>query len=176
MDDDGRCPWGHDLAIGGCTSSYSHLYDLPVTYCAACRTARRRGAWAELDPAEQTTNQTAPQQGLALIAVPPSRRAGIGRIEVRLDRERLGYVGLALCSVERRAVIEEVEVGEPYRRHGFGRLLIAAAVARAPLYHWSTAAVPDGPARAFLAAVAPPAAIGEPFRCSHMRLAAGEPV
>lgn len=169
-----RCPWGHDLAIGGCIGSYSHFYYLSEYHCQACKASGRDGRWALIDPTRQATPDTASNSGLTLVATPPPQRAGVGRIQIRLDRSVLGDIDLSLCPVEQRAVIEHVRVDEQYRRHGFGRVLVAAALARAPHYTWSTTAVTNEHARAFWAAVAPPIAIGEPHWCSHMRIAAGQ--
>lgn len=169
-----RCPWGHDLAIGGRTGGYSHFYDLHDHHCRACRAAGRPGAWATIDPARQATPDTATGDGLELVAIPPAQRAGVGQIEIHLRRAVLGDIDLSLCRVEQRAVIEHIRVDETYRRYGFGRVLVAAALARAPRYHWSSTEITTDHARAFWAAVAPPIALGEPHWCSHMLIAAGK--
>jgi hypothetical protein len=85
----------------------------------------------------------------------------------------LGDIDLSLCAVDRRAGIEHVPVDEDYRRNAFGRLLVVAALSSAPSYR-STTTVTSDEARAFWAAVAPPAQVGGPAWCPHMRLAASK--
>ncbi|WP_246272163.1 GNAT family N-acetyltransferase [Amycolatopsis acididurans] len=168
-----HCPWGHDLRIGGRSSSYSHFLGTYVDSCNACRVARRNGDWVPIDPALQHPADTAPGKGIALVVVPPPVRAGVGHVRVHLNGTSIGDIDLSLCPVDQRAVIEQVRVDEDYRRHGFGRLLVAAALARAPHYTWSTTTVTAREARAFWAAVGEPTNIGEPHWCSHMRIASG---
>ena len=48
------------------------------------------------------------------------------------------------CVSCRTATLDYVQVAAGFRRFGFGRTLVAAAVARAPSYRW-TAPLPDGP-------------------------------
>ena len=58
------------------------------------------------------------------------------------------------CGRCRTATLDYVHVVAAYRRLGFGRTLVAAAVARAPSYRW-TAPLPDGPvAQSFRARIA----------------------
>nr|WP_285484349.1 GNAT family N-acetyltransferase [Amycolatopsis sp. NBRC 101858] len=60
----------------------------------------------------------------------------------------------SLCGRCRTATLAYVHVAAEYRRLGFGRTLVAAAVARAPSYRW-TAPLPDGPvAQSFRARIA----------------------
>jgi GNAT superfamily N-acetyltransferase len=75
----------------------------------------------------------------------------------------------------RRAVLEQVRVDEPHRRRGFGRVLVAAALALAPPndYQWSTTTVDDHVvAHAFWAAVGWPGQF-KPDYCTDMDRAAG---
>ncbi|WP_276209772.1 GNAT family N-acetyltransferase [Amycolatopsis vastitatis] len=77
-----------------------------------------------------------------------------GRIELHLDRTEVGAVTASLCASCRTATLDYVHVAAEYRRLGFGRALVAAAVARAPSYRW-TAPLPDGPvAQSFRARIA----------------------
>jgi GNAT superfamily N-acetyltransferase len=167
-----HCPWGHDLLIGGRTRSYSHFLCTHVEHCDACYAAGRRGEWIRVDPTRQHQTDTAPTWGLALVVIPPPVRAGVGQIRVHLEGVSVGDIDIALCAVDRRAVIEQVRVDEDYRRLGLGRLLVAAAISRAPRYDWSTTSVTTREARAFWAAVGEPTTIGEPHWCTHMRQAA----
>ncbi|WP_410575579.1 GNAT family N-acetyltransferase [Amycolatopsis sp. cmx-4-61] len=58
------------------------------------------------------------------------------------------------CASCRTATLDYVHVAAEYRRLGFGRTLVAAAVARAPSFRW-TAPLPDGPvAQSFRARIA----------------------
>jgi GNAT superfamily N-acetyltransferase len=72
-------------------------------------------------------------------------------------------------------VLEQVRVDPGHSRHGYGRVLVAAALALAPACDWSTTAVDqtDPVARAFWAAVNWPGQLGTPAYCSDMRRAAG---
>ena len=74
-------------------------------------------------------------------------------------------------------MLERVRVDERHRRFGFGRVLIAAALALAPTkeYRWSTAPFgrEDIVARAFWSAIRWPGHVGEANRCTDMERAAG---
>ncbi|MFJ9782618.1 hypothetical protein ACIRSS_23760 [Amycolatopsis sp. NPDC101161] len=73
-------------------------------------------------------------------------------------------------------MIGPVQVDSSYRRHGFGRVLVAAALARAAGYRWSTTAISESvSARAFCAALCWPDGVelSSPFYRSHMKLANG---
>lgn len=101
--DPDHCPWGHDLRIGGRTSSYSHFLHTYVDHCDSCRAAGRRGEWTILDPTQQHPAGAAPAVGLALVVIPPPVRAGVGQIQVRLNAQSIGDIDLSLCPVDRRA-------------------------------------------------------------------------
>lgn len=169
-----HCPWGHDMRIGGCNGSYSHFLATQTYSCDACRLAGRRdNGWVPIDPTCQHPADAAPDAGIALVVVPPPQRAAVGQIQARINGVTIGDIDVSLCSVEERAVIEQVRVDDGFRRYGFGSLLVAAALARAPRYAWSTTTVTSPEARAFWAAVGEPTNIGDPQWCSHMRVAAG---
>ncbi|MET8845976.1 hypothetical protein [Amycolatopsis sp. NPDC004625] len=60
----------------------------------------------------------------------------------------------SLCASCRTATLDYVHVAAEFRRLGFGRTLVARAVARAPSYRW-TAPLPAGPvAQLFRARIA----------------------
>lgn len=118
----------------------------------------------------------APAYGLALVRIPPAvPRSRVGQLQLRVDNVVRGDVDLAVCGPCRRAVLEQVRVDPAYTRRGYGRLLVAAAVAVAPEFAWSTTAVDQANpiARAFWAAVDWPGQLGTPAYCTDMRRAAG---
>jgi hypothetical protein len=61
--------------------------------------AESRASWCEIGPAVQYDTATAPDSGLVLVRVPPAVRAAPGRIELRLGRQILGDVDVALCPI-----------------------------------------------------------------------------
>ncbi|MFB9686030.1 GNAT family N-acetyltransferase [Amycolatopsis plumensis] len=143
---------GHrlDLDLYGKLKPYSHRYRLHGTLCEVCRgqegcepTARRLAEWAHLDVTVQHAPETAPGDGLVLVACPPAVGMLAGRIELHLDGVEVGAVTASPCASCRMATLDYVHVAVEYRRLGFGRTLVAAAVARAPAYRW-TAPLPDG--------------------------------
>jgi GNAT superfamily N-acetyltransferase len=71
-----------------------------------------------------------------------------------------------------RAVLEHVRVDEQHRRRGYGRVLVAAALALVPDdYSWSTTAINRTiVAKAFWATVGLPGPATSAY-CSHMRAA-----
>jgi ribosomal protein S18 acetylase RimI-like enzyme len=183
-DRDERCRNGHLIAVGGGSGGYHHLYELRDRTCNVCYGLGLPGhTWALLDPAEQYPVDATPRQALRLVirppvaAVPRSRvRAGVGTIALVFERAVVGEVGVSLCQVERRGVIEHVKVDPACRRRGYGRALIAAALTRGPGYTWSTASIGEHvEARAFWSALDPrePLALGVPAYCSHMIAANG---
>ncbi|MGV9365570.1 GNAT family N-acetyltransferase [Amycolatopsis sp. NPDC003731] len=157
------CLRGHrlDLDLYGKLKPYSHRYRLHGTLCEVCRAhegcepeARRLAEWAYLDVTVQHAPETAPGEGLALVARPPAGGMLAGRIELQLDGAEVGAVTASLCASCRTATLDYVHVAVEYRRLGFGRTLVAAAVARAAAYRW-TAPLPDGPvAQSFRARIA----------------------
>jgi GNAT superfamily N-acetyltransferase len=157
------CLRGHrlDLDLYDKLKPYSHRYRLHGTLCEVCRaqegcepTARRLAEWAHLDVTIQYAPGTASVDGLVLVAYPPAAGTLAGRIELHLDGTEVGAVTASLCASCRMATLDYVHVAAEYRRLGFGRTLVASAVARAPSYRW-TAPLPDGPvAQSFRARIA----------------------
>ncbi|HWD06704.1 MAG TPA: GNAT family N-acetyltransferase [Amycolatopsis sp.] len=155
------CLRGHHLDLYGKLKPYSHRYRLQGTLCEVCRVqerydpaTRRLAEWAHLDVEVQRTPATGPAEGLVLVAHPPAAGSLAGRIELRLDGVEVGAVTASLCVGCRAATLDYVHVTAEYRRLGFGRTLVAAAVARAPSFRW-TAPLPDGPvAQSFRARIA----------------------
>jgi GNAT superfamily N-acetyltransferase len=147
----------------------------PLVRCPGCyAVCARSNAWVPVlvDPHRQRAEPVA--DTICLTAAAGPRPAAAGRIALCADRRPVGHVDVAFCAACRRAVIETVHVDEAMRRHGIGRVLVAAAWARAPGYSWSTAhpdPADDGTARAFWAGLNWSGA-GAPQRCHCMHLAA----
>jgi GNAT superfamily N-acetyltransferase len=108
---------------------------------------------------------------------PAEPRGGIGRLQLRIDGDTLADLDLAICGPCRRAVLEQVRVDEDHRRFGYGRVLVAAALALAPPseYSWSTTTIrhDDIVVRAFWSSVDWPGTLGDPHYCTDMERAAG---
>ncbi|MET8848510.1 GNAT family N-acetyltransferase [Amycolatopsis sp. NPDC004625] len=157
------CLRGHrlDQDLYAKLKPYSHRYRLHGTLCEVCRAqegcepaARRLAEWAHLDVTTQHPAAAVPDDGLVLVAHPPAAGTVAGRIALHLDGVEVGAVIASPCTICRTATLDYVHVAAEYRRLGFGRTLVAAAVARAPLYRW-TAPLPDGPvAQSFRARIA----------------------
>ncbi|UJW36889.1 hypothetical protein L3Q67_45300 (plasmid) [Saccharothrix sp. AJ9571] len=169
-----RCPAGHQLGVAGPNNGWSHLLRRHEYCCDLCRElGSTRWSWCPVDVTEQHTQEAAPHTGLALVQVPPPRWAGSGQLRLQLGEGTgtpavLGTATLALCSVDRRAVLQAVEVNERWRRRGVGRVLLAAAAALGTGYSWSTRPIPrDLAARAFWARVGPADWPAPPAYCSH---------
>jgi GNAT superfamily N-acetyltransferase len=147
----------------GMTQPYSHRYRLHSILCETCRriealdpAERRLAEWAHLDITAQHPPDTAPQQGLVLVAHPPPGRDLTGRIELVLDGAVVGTLALTCCPACRVATLDYVSVVAGYRRLGYGRTLVAAAHARTTGYR-RTAPLPDGAvAQAFRARISYP--------------------
>ncbi|WP_143104795.1 GNAT family N-acetyltransferase [Amycolatopsis regifaucium] len=78
----------------------------------------------------------------------------IGFVQLRLGHTIFGEVGFSLCGTDRRALLVHVEVEEKHRRRGAGRVLVAAAVVRAPRCEWTMFPIGEDPvAVAFWASV-----------------------
>lgn len=170
-----RCLRGHSLAVGGASAGWSHAYGLPTVTCEVCYTRRdSKATWCLLDPTVQYSAGQAPDLGLVLVTLPPARRrAGIGRIELRWDRQPVGAVWLAICAPCRRAVLTDLRVEPDRRRLGYGSVLVEAATALASpaAYRWSTTALPDSPeVLAFWATIGGFPGLGEPEPCSDIHL------
>jgi len=174
-----RCLRGHDLSIAGAGASYHHLYGVTELTCNVCDVLRDPlASWCLVDPAVQHTAATAPRDGLALVRIPPTvPRGGVGQLQLRIEGDALGDLDLAVCSPCRRAVLEQVRVDEGHRRMGYGRVLVAAALALAPPaeYRWSTTKINrnDIIARAFWSGIDWPGGQDGPDYCTDMERAAG---
>ena len=174
-----RCPRSHDLAVAGALRTFHHLYGVDEITCNVCYALRDPLAtWCPVDPAVQYAEADAPQDRFAIVRIPPTvPRGGIGQLQLRIDGDMLGDLRLAVCGPCRRAVLECVRVDEQHRRFGFGRVLVAAALALAPPseYRWSRTHVDraDIVAQAFWSSVDWPGQVGEPERCTDMERAAG---
>jgi hypothetical protein len=170
-----ECLRGHDLAIATAKSGYHHWYALTEITCGACYAlGDPLASWCLVDPAQQYDAGTAPCSGLALVRIPPAVRGGVGQLELWIDGATQAGIGLAVCGPCRRAVIEEVRADVP--RRGYGRVLVAAALALAPptTYRWSTRRLPDDPViRAFWAGISWPGRLDQPDHCTDMDRAAG---
>ncbi|MQA10529.1 MAG: GNAT family N-acetyltransferase [Pseudonocardiaceae bacterium] len=171
------CLRGHRLQIAGVTGRYSHYYRLTDITCEVCYALKDPLAtWYLIDPTEQYSAEDADTMGLVLVLIPPAMRGGLGHIELWLGGVSVGDIDLRACGPCRRAVLEHVRVDEKYRRMGYGRVLVAAAVARAPGYSWSTTTMDTSLAtRAFWAAVGdqvPGDIGGPPNYCTDMLRAA----
>ncbi len=157
------CLRGHrlDLDLYDKLMPYSHRYRLHGTLCEVCRAqegcdpaARRLAEWAHLDVTVQHASDADPGDGLVLVAHPPAAGTLAGRIELRLDGAEVGVVTASPCASCQTATLDYVHVAAEYRRLGFGRTLVAAAIAREPSYRW-TAPLPEGPvAQSFRARIA----------------------
>ena len=178
-----HCPRGHRLAVGGATEGWSHFYDLPLHGCNVCQELTPEAAsWCQFDPdpARQVlagSREAEAGGGLCLVVHPPRMRGGVGQIALHLQRHVIGDIDVALCGPCRVGVIEHVRVDPEHRRRGYGRVLVAGALARGSGFQWSTTAVEDtATARAFWAAVADPAVLelGTARSCTDMRIAAGQ--
>jgi hypothetical protein len=103
-------------------------------------------------------------------------RAGVGRIELRLNSHQVGDIDMVLCPIERRAVFEHIRVDAEHRCLGYNRTLVAAALTLGTGYDWSMTAINSNSieAKAFWASVGLPGPT-VPAYCSHMRQAAGMP-
>jgi GNAT superfamily N-acetyltransferase len=171
------CLRGHDLTIGGHLNGWSHHYQLDTQSCSVCWELQdERAGWCLADPVHQYTADTAPTSGLVLVRIPPAARGGLGQLQLRIDGVPHADLDLAVCGPCRRAVLEHVRVDESHRRQGYGRLLVAAALAFAPPgdYAWSTTKVDDTPvARAFWAGIGWPGELGNPRPCTDMDRATG---
>ncbi len=145
------CLRGHDLAIARGRSGYNRRYGLTEITCNACYAlGDPLASWCLVDPTRQYGLTTAPTSGLVLVRIPPTTRGGVGQIALWIDGVAQADIDLAICGPCQRAVIEQVR--SDVQRRGYGRVLVAAALTRAPpsQYRWSTTRIANNPvARAF---------------------------
>ncbi|UMP00033.1 hypothetical protein [Amycolatopsis sp. EV170708-02-1] len=100
-----------------------------------------------IDPAAapDVTEEQADEYGLRLVLMRPVTAAGIGAIQLHLRRTIFGEIRFSLCGIDRRAILVHIEVEKKHRRRGAGRVLVAAAAARAPRYDWTTLPIGQDP-------------------------------
>ncbi|WP_284747664.1 GNAT family N-acetyltransferase [Amycolatopsis sp. RTGN1] len=139
-----------DLDLDDKLAPYSHRYKLHGTLCEVCRaqegldpSEHRLAEWVHLDVAAQYTPEMAPGAGLVVVVHQPPAGTLSGRIELRLDGREVATATASICGSCRTATLDYVHVTAEHRRLGYGRTLVAAAVARAPGYRW-TAPLPRG--------------------------------
>jgi len=172
-----QCPRGHSSRIARVLLGYSHIYRAHTVTCRVCQELHHEPAtWCLADPAAQVRESTG--RGLELVVTPPPMRGGVGQIALYVDQSRLADVDLMICAPCRQAALAQIRVDQEVRRRGYGRLLIAAALVRAPAdqYRWSTTTTVDTvEARAFWSRVSFPITghHGEAQYCTDMRIAAG---
>ncbi|MEU8637689.1 GNAT family N-acetyltransferase [Amycolatopsis sp. NPDC048633] len=157
------CLRGHrlDLGLYEKLAPYSHRYRLHATLCEVCRaleacdpSERRLAEWAHLDIASQRTTAAAVGDGLVIVVRSPAPGTLAGQVALHLDGSQVASATLSICVPCQVATLDYVHVVASYRRLGYGRTLVAAAVTRAPSYRW-TAPLPDGPvAQSFRARIA----------------------
>jgi GNAT superfamily N-acetyltransferase len=171
------CLNGHDLAVAGAGSGYSHRYRLAQEFCNVCYTLDApRSSWCLVNPGDQHLEAVAPTTGLVLVRIPPAERGGVGQLRLHVNGTARADLDLAVCGPCRRAVLEQIRVDEDHTRLGYGWVLVAAALAMASPsnYRWSTTRIDDSAAvRAFWSRVGFPGALGEPIYCTDMERAAG---
>jgi GNAT superfamily N-acetyltransferase len=121
----------------------------------ACDPSERRLAeWARLDVTSARAFDPAFSDGMFLVVREPPSGTLTGQIDLHLDRAQVATATLSICVPCRAAILDYVHIVASYRRLGYGRTLVAAALARAPGYRW-TALLPDGPvAQSFRARIA----------------------
>lgn len=168
-----RCPQGHRLSLAKAGLGWDPSEWCATVTCHLCREMRApRAAWILMNPAEQyVVGSPMPERQPVLIVQPPRERAGVGVIRLRRHRVVVGEVDVSICGPCRRAVLENIRVSEVHRRRGYGLVLLAAALARAPAdqYEWSTTPLHDTvAARAFWSIVEFPGTLGTPNYCTDM--------
>ncbi|MFC5686305.1 GNAT family N-acetyltransferase [Amycolatopsis mediterranei] len=169
------------LANGG--SGYHHALRLSTQVCARCWARRQpRARWLVVDhrtpiPADQVDQSDDRGARILVVGRRPAVRAGVGRLEVRVRGIVVAVTDVQLCGVDHRGVVCHIEVDPAFRRRGFGTLLLDAAQARGPGYHWSTVRLDQSEdSQDFWTYQDPaePLHLGEPHYCTHMREANGE--
>lgn len=167
-----RCLRGHRLTIAEASAGWSHDELSPTVTCRLCSEIRaQRATWLLIDPARQYITHAPREHRPALIAHPPLERTGVGSIQLKRRGVIVGDVDISICGPCRRAVLESIRVDDAHRRRGYGLVLLAAAVARAPIdqYDWSSTAVPDTvTARGFWSVAEFPGTLGTPNYCTDM--------
>ncbi len=169
------------LANGG--SGYHHGLRLSKQLCVRCWARHQpRARWLVVDhatpiPVEQADQADDRGARILVVSRRPAVRAGVGRLEVRVRGDVVAVADVQLCGVDHRGVVRHIQVDPAHRRRGFGTLLLDAAQARGPGFHWSTIRLDQSEdAQDFWAYQDPeePLHLGEPHYCTHMREANGE--
>ncbi len=168
----------HRPALAGVNCGFHHALHLSTESCNRCWSLRLpRHTWLVVDhrlaispeQADQLDDRSAK---LVIVARRPGFPAGIGRLEVWLRGTVVAVADLQLCGVDHRGVVRHVQVEPVYRRRGFGTLLVDAAQARGPGYHWSTTKFDQTEEALDFWAYQDPAEplyLGERHYCTHMR-------
>ncbi|MEV5718505.1 GNAT family N-acetyltransferase [Amycolatopsis mediterranei] len=173
----------HRRELAGRNTGYHHTLRLSTDSCNRCWARRqRRWNWLVVDhrtpmPVEQADQPDDRRAQILVVAHRPAVRAGVGQLEIRLRDAVIAVADLQLCGLDYRGVIRDIRVDADHRRRGFGTLLLDAAQARGPHYHWSTTRLDQSEdAQDFWAYQDPaePLHLGEPHYCTHMREANGE--
>jgi GNAT superfamily N-acetyltransferase len=133
---------GHRLDLGGRTVTYHHLYRLLCEICCIVEhhdpPARALAEWAHIDTSVRYSAGSAPEYGLVLVTEPPPHPGGTGYLHLRLDDTSVATIDVTLCGSCHRGTVHSVHVDQRYRRLGYGRTLIAAALTLQPTYTWTT--------------------------------------
>jgi GNAT superfamily N-acetyltransferase len=138
-----RCLRGHRLDLGGMTITYHHLYRLHGILCEICRIVEHHdppapalAEWSYVDTSVRYSAAAAPDFGLVLVVDPPSSPGGTGYVHFRLDGSVIATIDVVLCGSCRRGTVQSVRVEQRYRRLGYARTLVAAALTLQPRYTW----------------------------------------
>ncbi|MFI5584555.1 GNAT family N-acetyltransferase [Amycolatopsis sp. NPDC051758] len=173
----------HRRVLAGVNCGTHRTLGLFTETCNRCWIRRRpRHTWLVIDhrvpmPVDQADQPDDRRDGIVVVARRPVERAGVGRLEIRLRGEIVAAADLQLCGIDHRGVVRHVQVEPAHRQRGFGTLLLDAALARGPGYHWSTTGIGrTEEARDFWAYQDPaePLHLEQPHYCTHMRQANGE--
>ncbi|MEV6621027.1 GNAT family N-acetyltransferase [Amycolatopsis sp. NPDC051106] len=173
----------HRLDLAGSNGGYHHAMHLSTRSCTRCWSRRQpRCTWLVVDhrspmPAELADQPDDRRSEILVAARRPAVRAGVGQLEIRLRDAVIAVADVQLCGVDRRGIVRHVQVDPAHRQRGFGTLLLDAALARGPGYHWSTTTFDQSEdAQDFWAYQDPAEALhlGQPHYCTHMREANGE--
>jgi GNAT superfamily N-acetyltransferase len=165
-----RCLRGHRLDLGGMTVTSTACTAFSARSAASSNhdpPPRALAEWAYTEVSVRKSAGDALAFGLALVVEPPPRRGGAGCLQLRLDGITTARIDVTLCGSCRRGAAHTVYVEERYRRLGYARTLVAAALALQPTYAWTTESNPHSVAsRAFWTTTGLPRS---PFkdRCPH---------
>ncbi|MEU6261867.1 GNAT family N-acetyltransferase [Saccharopolyspora shandongensis] len=94
------------------------------------------------------------------------------RAEIRLGGEVVGDLDVKVCSICRRAVLEQIRVDPGHRRHGVARDALALMLDRWSGFSWSTTVLEPDAAEFWARVFWPcPELLGNPQWCAHMAAA-----